>query len=107
MSPSPATTPPIQTPPAWQVGQYNTGDPRKLTQQELQQIAQQGANLRGQDYATYAQQMGLSGGTQDYLGDLENPLAAGQGGYNPTETSQIQMTPEQQAAQGSASDRKS
>jgi hypothetical protein len=103
MSPSPASTPPIQTPGQWNVGAYNTGNARQLTQQELDQIAQQGANLQGQDYNTYAQQMGLSSGTQDYLGNLESPLAQGQGGYNSSEQSQIQMTPEQQAQMVSAS----
>ena len=103
MSPSPASTPPIQTPGQWNVPSYNTGNARQTTQQELQQIAQQGANLQGQDYNNYAQQMGLSSGTQDYLGNLENPLAQGQGGYNAQEQSQIQMTPEQQAQMVSAS----
>jgi hypothetical protein len=74
-----------------------------LTAEELNQIAQQGSNLQGQDYTTYAQQMGLSSGTQDYLGNLENPLAQGQGGYNSSEQSQIQMTPAQQAQMVSAS----
>lgn len=34
--------------------------------------------------------------TQDYLGGIEDPLAQGKGGYNASELSQIQLTPEQQ-----------
>ena len=76
---------------------FNTGNARQLTQQELNYLNQQGANLQTQDAGLYNENMGAAGGTQDYLGNLENPLAQGQGGYNPSEVSQIQMTPQQQA----------
>lgn len=33
---------------------------------------------------------------QDYLGNIIQPAAQGQGGYSPSETSQIEMTPQQQ-----------
>jgi hypothetical protein len=65
---------------------YSTSDPRKIAAQQRQQNASQ-----------YAQGMQQAQNTQDYLGNIESPLAQGQGGYNASELSQIQMTPQQQA----------
>jgi hypothetical protein len=64
---------------------YGSSDPRKIAAQQRRQNASQ-----------YAQGTQQAQNTQDYLGGIENPLAQGQGGYNASEMSQIQMTPEQQ-----------
>jgi hypothetical protein len=75
---------------------YTTKDPQKIAQQNRQLVATQGTNLDQAAQQRAQQATAQSGQTQDYLGDIENPLASGQGGYNPSETSQITMTPEQQ-----------
>jgi|SRR5581483_8360274 len=71
-------------------------DPRKITQGDRQTIYQQGQQLSAQDQALANQYSGQAQQTQDYLGNIESPLAQGKGGYNASELSQIQMTPEQQ-----------
>lgn len=76
---------------------YSGSDPRKIAANQRQQVAQQGDYLQGQAGQQYQQGMQQAGATGDYLSGVENPLAQGQGGYNASELSQIQMTPEQQA----------
>ena len=75
---------------------YTSTDPKKITSYNRQQIATTGNDLMAQNQQRAARQEGLSRQTQDYLGNIESPLAEGQGGYNPDELSQIRMTPEQQ-----------
>ena len=75
---------------------YSTSDPRKIASQNRQTIAQQGDALSQADAQRANQSTAQSLQTQDYLGNIENPLAEGQGGYDASELSQIEMTPQQQ-----------
>jgi hypothetical protein len=63
-------------------------DATKQDQAEAQGLV----NQSGQIYGT---EQGARGSTADYLNNVEDPLAQGNGGYNANETSQIEMTPEQ------------
>jgi hypothetical protein len=78
------------------VGLQNTTDPRKIAQNQRQLIYQQGQQLNQQDLDAANAAQGTTGKTTDYLNQIEDPLAKGQGGYDSSETSQIQMTPAQQ-----------
>lgn len=75
----------------------NTTDPRKIAQNQRGLIRQQGDQLIQQNNETQNAENQRRSQTADYLNNIEDPLAQGQGGYNPSELSQIQMTPEQQA----------
>ena len=61
----------------------------KQRQDEAQSLVDQSGRIYGTENAQ-------RGGTADYLGAIEDPLAKGLGGYNPAELEQIRMTPEQQ-----------
>lgn len=62
-----------------------TSDPRKIN-----------ANTQGVAADQYGNANQYATAVQDYLGNIVNPIAQGQGGYSPTEASQIEMSPEQQ-----------
>lgn len=64
---------------------YHTSDPRKIASQQRLLAADQ-----------YNAGTGEAAAVGDYLGGIENPLAQGKGGYNASELSQIEMTPQQQ-----------
>lgn len=87
-------TSPITYPNAYQ--DLNTSNPRKIGAQALQGITNTGNQLFNQQNQAYNQGVGQSQQTQDYLGNIMNPLAQGQGGYSPSEVSQIELTPQQQ-----------
>ena len=75
---------------------FNTSNPRTIAAQNLTGIVNTGNQLYNQQAQRYNQGTGQAQATQDYLGGIMNPLAQGQGGYNAQETSQIEMTPQQQ-----------
>jgi hypothetical protein len=79
-------------------GYQSTNDPRKLASNNRQIIAQGGQQLQQQNQDQYNQGTQQADQTGGYLTGIESPLAQGQGGYLPSEVSQIQMTPEQQQA---------
>lgn len=62
-----------------------TSDPRKIAR-----------NTQGVNADQYGNANSYATAIQDYLGGIIDPIAQGQGGYNPTEVSQIEMSPEQQ-----------
>ena len=81
-------------------GYNNTGDPRKATANQRflnQETGDQLLSQYGQQYN--AQQGGAPvntvQGTANYLNTIEDPLAQGNGGYNASESGQIELTPEQ------------
>lgn len=88
-----ATSP---APISYSSGYSNYSDPRKLAANQRQLVTQKGDILEQQAQDQYLQGTQQAGQTGDYLNGIESPLAQGQGGYNPAELSQIQMTPEQQ-----------
>lgn len=90
-----ATTP-IQYNPYNPAMNYSSSDPRQLAKNNLQSIAGQGQQLYDQNDELLNQGQQQQQQTQDYLGNIEDPLAQGKGGYNAQEVSQIEMTPEQQ-----------
>jgi hypothetical protein len=71
-------------------------DPKKVAENNRLLIAQQGQGLMTDAQQRYLQEQQQRGQTADYLNQIEDPLAKGQGGYNAEEKSAIQMTPEQQ-----------
>ena len=82
-------------------GYNNTGDPRKATANQRflnQETGDQLLSQYGQQYN--AQQGGAPvntvQGTANYLNTIEDPLAQGNGGYNASESGQIELTPEQE-----------
>lgn len=74
----------------------NTSDPRKIAGNVQQLVTQQGQQLYGQNNQQADQNQQYQGQTQAYLNNIEDPLAQGQGGYNASEVSNIEMTPQQQ-----------
>lgn len=72
-------------------------DPRKLVANTRALTQETGDNLMSQDQQLANQYFQQASGTQSYLNDLENPLAAGQGGYSGTESSDINLSPEARA----------
>src|SRR5690242_6592900 len=62
-----------------------TSDPRKIN-----------ANTQGAAANQYGNANSYATAVQDYLGNIVQPMAEGQGGYLPSETANIEMTPEQQ-----------
>lgn len=81
---------------------YGTTDARKIAGQNRTYITEAGQGL--QDKENYdADAAGQQANqTQSTLDQWMQPLASGQGGYNASETSQIQMTPEQQQTMNKA-----
>lgn len=75
---------------------FNSSNPRTIAAQNLTGIVNTGNQLYNQQAQRYNQGAGQAQQTQDYLGGIMNPLAQGQGGYDAAETSQIEMTPQQQ-----------
>lgn len=75
---------------------FNTSDPRKIAAQNLTGVVNTGNQLYNQQQQRYNAGSGQAQQTQDYLGGILAPQAEGNGGYNAQETSQIEMTPEQQ-----------
>lgn len=86
---TPPTTP-GGTPP----GYTSTTDPRKLAENQRQLIASQGNQYQQADQQRANQYLTDASGTQAYLNPIENTLATGGGGYNPAETSQIELSPQ-------------
>lgn len=76
--------------------QYNYTNPRNAAISGQQSIASQGQQLYDQNNQSQDQNNTAAQGTQSYLGSIEDPLAQGQGGYNASEQSQIELTPQQQ-----------
>lgn len=62
-----------------------TSDPRKIAR-----------NTQGVNADQYANANSYATAIQDYLGGIIDPIAQGNGGYNPSEVANIEMTPEQQ-----------
>lgn len=84
-------------------GYNNTGDPRKAAANQRALITQGGDTLQNQYQQQYSDQQGGApvntvAGTANYLNNIEDPLAQGQGGYNSEETGQIELSPEQKQA---------
>jgi hypothetical protein len=80
-------------------GYDNTTDARKVAQNQRALVTQNGDQLQRQYLDQYNQQQGGApvntvADTANYLNDIEDPLAHGQGGYNASESSQIQLSPE-------------
>ena len=74
----------------------NTSNPKTAAQNARQMAAQTGTGLMNQDLGLYNQNQANVTGSANYLNNIEDPLAQGQGGYNASELSQINMTPQQQ-----------
>lgn len=74
----------------------NTSNPKTAAQNARQMAAQTGAGLMNQDLGLYNENQANVTGSANYLNNIEDPLAQGQGGYNASELSQINMTPQQQ-----------
>jgi hypothetical protein len=78
-------------------GSYNTStNPNTFAGNQRSNIYYQGQQLQNQDADQSNQFAGQRQQSADYLNNIENPIAQGNGGYNAAETSQIQMTPQQQ-----------
>jgi hypothetical protein len=75
---------------------YSSSDPRKLSSQATRYVGDTGQGLQDQAGAEATIQGQRSDATTDQLANWMSPMAAGQGGYNADELSQIQMTPQQQ-----------
>lgn len=71
-----------------------TTSPSKIASQNRNLIYGQAQNLTTQQQQAQQQAQAQSGQTQDYLGGIEDPLAQGNGGYNADETSQIELSPQ-------------
>ena len=76
------------------VGYSSTNDPRALAANERAVIQSQGDQYQGIDQQLANQYATQASGTQGYLNQIENPLAQGQGGYNSSESSQIELNPD-------------
>ena len=77
----------------------NSTDPRKASRNQRALITQGGDALQQQYANQYQAQQGGApvntvAGTANYLNSIEDPLAHGMGGYNASETGQIQLSPE-------------
>lgn len=75
-------------------GFQNFSDPRKLAANQRQLIAQKGDVLEQQAEDQYRAGNEQAGQQEGYLAGIEDPLAKGLGGYNPSEIAQIQYTPQ-------------
>jgi hypothetical protein len=73
-----------------------SNDPRKIAQNQRAMVQQTGDELMRAQGVMQGQAEQQRGQVTDYLNPIEQQLARGQGGYNASELSQIQMTPQQQ-----------
>jgi hypothetical protein len=95
-----------QASPSLYPGYTSSTNPRNIATAQGQNVVNQGNQLMSQE-ANYLNNYVGAGtpnnvtNTAYYLNSIESPLAQGQGGYNAQETSQIQMTPQQQHLGGS------
>ncbi len=71
-------------------------DPKQAAANERQRIAQQGDYLQAQAGDLSNQYAEQASGVENYLNPIENTLAQGGGGYNPTESAAINYSPEEQ-----------
>lgn len=76
------------------IGYQSQTDPRKLAENQRQRVAGQGDAFIANDQSLGNQFLNQSSGTQQYLNPIESTLASGNGGYSPTETSAIELSPE-------------
>ena len=76
---------------------YGTSDPRKIAQQTRSYVTDTGQGLIDENKAQASDAGWNAFQTQSRLNDWLSPLAAGQGGYNAGEVSQIRMTPQELA----------
>ena len=75
---------------------YQTGNtPVKTAQNERAVVQSAGDQFINTDQQLANEYAAQQAGTQSYLNPIETNLASGQGGYNPSEASQIELTPEQ------------
>jgi hypothetical protein len=78
-------------------GSYNSSNnARTVGNNQRSNIYYQGQNLQDEEADQGNQYGNQRSQTADYLNNIEDPIAQGNGGYNASETSQIEMTPEQQ-----------
>lgn len=84
--------------PGNQVGFDSNTNPVKATQNQRAVTQSTGDRLMGQDEQLANQYAEQQSGTQQYLNPIQQGMAAGQGGYSPTEASQILLSPEQKEA---------
>lgn len=70
-----------------------TSDPKKIASQNRNLIYGQGQQLTQQQQQGQANNEAQASDTQGYLDNLEAPLASGNGGYNSSEASQIELSP--------------
>lgn len=76
---------------------YQTGNsPVQAAQNQRAVVQSTGNQLIGTDEELANEYAAQQGGTQAYLNPLEMANASGQGGYSPSEASQIELTPQQQ-----------
>ena len=83
-------------PPVTNAGYNTTNNPRQLVSNADEFAVNTGGQLLNQDQALANQYGGEQAGVQSYLNPLEETNASGQGGYSPSEASQIELTPGQQ-----------
>lgn len=77
-------------------GFNTTSNPRQIAANESEFDVNQGSQLLAQDQALANQYGQQQTATENYLAPLEETNASGQGGYSPGQTSQIELTPQQQ-----------
>jgi len=77
------------------IGFNNSTDARKVTANQRQLIQGQGDILQQQAGDLANQYRDQAGGVEDYLHEAYDPMAAGQGGYNPEEAAAINLSPQE------------
>jgi hypothetical protein len=80
------------------VGYSATTNPVAAAANQRATVTSQGDQYQATDEALANEYAAQQSGTQAYLNPIAQSQASGQGGYSPTESSQIELTPAQQSA---------
>lgn len=73
-------------------GYSNESDPRKLAANQRSVVQSTGDNLQNADEQLANQYGDQASGVEQYLDPIQSNLAAGNGGYNPSETNQVELS---------------